>query len=366
VSRLRSAAAFAGLATRALKVGGGRLRPFKVTLVLTERCDCRCEFCFIWRKKKSPEPTPGEIETLLATAPSVSWVNLTGGELFLRDDVVEVVEAVRRALPHLAVLDFPTTGQRRDRILADVRRIASLGIPRFFVTVSLEGPPDVHDRLRGRAGAFESAVLTWSGLRRIAGVKPYLGMTLSSENAHLLPETLRSVRRLAPEARWRDLHLNVLTTSAHYYGNTASTMTPPAGLDDGVRRVLRARERAGGPTDWIEATYLRLLPAYLATGRSPIACRSLEASVFVAANGDVHPCTVYGRVLGNVRERTLYDILDGEEARAAREVVARDRCPGCWSPCEANPTIVASFPGSLLRRPASHAARRGVPENGRV
>jgi hypothetical protein len=55
--------------------------------------------------------------------------------------------------------------------------------------------------------------------------------------------------------------------------------------------------------------------------------------------------------LGNVKEAGLYEILDGEEARAAREVIRRDACPGCWTPCEAHPTIVAAAPESLVKRP---------------
>jgi MoaA/NifB/PqqE/SkfB family radical SAM enzyme len=362
MSRLASAAAFAGLGARALLAAGGGRRPFKVTLVLTERCDCRCAFCFIWKKPKTAEPTPADVEAWLAAAPALSWVNLTGGEMFLRDDVVDVVRAVHRALPHLAVLDFPTTGQRTERILADAAGIASLGIPRVFVTVSVEGPPEVHDRLRGREGAFDRALATFAGLRRIPGVRPYLGMTLSNANAHLVPATLRAARRRAPGVGLSDLHLNVYTTSGHYYANLDAPLARPRTLERAVDRVRRARERGRGPTDWIEATYLRLLPAYLATGRSPLPCQSLGASVFVAANGDVHPCSVYGRPLGNLRAQGLYEILDGAEARAAREVVRRDACPGCWSPCEANPTIVATLPASLLRRPASHALRRGRAE----
>ena len=35
-----------------------------------------------------------------------------------------------------------------------------MGVPKFFVTVSLEGPPSLHDRLRGRPGAFDAMVET--------------------------------------------------------------------------------------------------------------------------------------------------------------------------------------------------------------
>jgi MoaA/NifB/PqqE/SkfB family radical SAM enzyme len=294
--------------------------------------------------------TPAEIGAFLAAAPSIRWVNLTGGEPSLREDLVSIVEEVRRALPRLAVLSFPTTGQRTESIVDSTRRIAALGIPRFFVSVSVEGPPALHDELRGRAGAFDRAVATLRALREVPGVRSFLGMTLSDKNARLVPDTLRALRDRMPGLGWGDLHFNAFTLSPHYYSNLECGISPPTGIAEAIAPALRARERSLDPADRIEATYLRLLPRYLETGRSPIPCRSLRASVFVTAEGDVYPCTVWSRRLGNVLERPLYEVLDTAESEAARRTIARDACPGCWSPCEAHPTIVASAPGSLWRR----------------
>ena len=350
---LRDAAAFSGLAARLVATRLGSRRPFKLTVALTDRCDCRCRGCLIWKKKKGPELPPAAVGKLLASVETIRWVNLTGGEIFLRDDVVQVVEAVCAAQPRLAILDFPTTGQRTERILSDVERIAAMGIPRVLVTVSVEGPPEHHDATRGREGAFARAVETLVGLRRIAGIESYLGMTLTASNAAFVEATLAAVnaRRPSHAARvgWKDLHLNVFTRSGHYYDNVDSDVQAPAGEIAAVHEARRRREASASPTDRIEAVYLKLLPVYLATGRSPLPCRSLDASVFVDARGDVYPCTVYGRRLGNVYETPLASILAADEADAARAVIRADRCPGCWSPCEANPTIVASAPESLLR-----------------
>jgi len=351
MSPVPSLRAIAGLGARILGSRWSATRPFKVTLVLTDRCDCRCEGCWIWKKPKGREMSPEEIGAFLRDAPSLRWVNLTGGEPFLRDDIPEVVEAVCAALPHLAVLDFPTTGQRTDTILEGAQRIAALGIPRFYVTCSVEGPQPLHDELRGRPGAFDNVMRTYRGLRAMAGVKTYLGMTLTDRNAHLVEETLDAVREHVPDTSWRDLHLNVYTESGHYYGNEDAAIEPPRAVGEAVEKALRSREGSWDPTDLIEATYLRHLPEHLKTGRSPLPCKALRAGVFVAANGDVYPCTVYDRVLGNVLEQPLYEILGNKSSIDARDVIARDACPGCWSPCEANPTIVSSAPESLMRRP---------------
>ncbi|MDJ0973625.1 MAG: radical SAM protein [Planctomycetota bacterium] len=349
MSRARTLAASFGLGARVLATRVRATRPFKITLMLTERCDCRCEACFIWQKPKGKEMTPEEIAGFLSAAPSLSWINLTGGEPFLRNDIPEVVEAIVGALPRVTVLDFPTTGQRTEAILEGCARITQLNIPRFFVTCSIEGPPELHDQLRGRPGAFERLMRTYAGLKVMPGVTPYLGMTLSDRNADQVEATLEAVRDHVPDVGWRDLHLNVYTESGHYYGNEGGGLRAPASVTNAVRRALREREGSWDPTDVIEAAYLRKLPRYLETGRSPLPCQSMRAGVFVDAKGDVYPCTVWGKRLGNVLETPLYEILDADISVRARETIKKDACPGCWSPCEAHPTIVANAPGSLLR-----------------
>lgn len=346
----RAVRAQGSLAAAILRAHAGSTRPFKATLVLTERCDCRCEICRIWEKPKGREPSPDDVARFLRDAGSVRWLNLTGGEIFLRDDVEEVCAKAVEAEPRLAVLDFPTTGQRTERIVGAVTRIARLGVPRFFVSVSVEGPPALHDVLRGRPGAYDRMIETYRALRRVRGAKAFLGLTLSDRNADAVDETFRALAARLPGFSEREVHVNVATTSGHYYANLGANVRRPARPCAAIRRVLARRRARLSPTDWLESTYLALVPRHVATGRSPLPCRSLSASVFVAPDGTVHPCTVYARPLGNAWATPLPEILGTAEAADARAAVAADRCPGCWSPCEAYQTILSNLPRALLAR----------------
>jgi Fe-coproporphyrin III synthase len=347
---LRQARALVGLGAAVMRGSLGSKRPFKATLVLTERCDCRCEICWIWKKPKGNEPSPADVARFLRGAPSIRWLNLTGGEIFLRDDVVAVAEEALHAQPRLAILDFPTTGQRTERIVPAVERIASLGIPRFFVSVSVEGPPELHDRLRGRPGAFDRMIETYTALRRMRGVSAFLGLTLSDRNADAVDATMDALALRLPGFSEREVHCNVATTSGHYYDNLAAGVGKPPRARDALRRVLARRRARWSMTDWLEATYLSLVPRHVRTGRSPLPCRSLFTSVFVGASGEVSPCTVFDRRLGNAYEKTLPEILSTPQADEARREVERDLCPGCWSPCEAYQTILTNLPRALVTR----------------
>src|SRR5207247_9128561 len=142
-----------------------------------------------------------------------------GGEIFVRDDVAAVVAAALAAEPRLAVLGFPTTGQRTERIVPAVRRIAAMGVPRLFVTVSLEGPPALHDRLRGREGAFDRMIETFLALREMPGVHSFLGLTLSDRNAGAVDEAVSAVAARVPGLWERALAMHVATWTGHDYGN---------------------------------------------------------------------------------------------------------------------------------------------------
>jgi MoaA/NifB/PqqE/SkfB family radical SAM enzyme len=110
--------------------------------------------------------------------------------------------------------------------------------------------------------------------------------------------------------------------------------------------VVERHRRGGlGPVSLLERAYQGRVGRYLATGRSPVPCSALRASVFVDSRGTVYPCSIYDRPLGSLRENgyDLGSVLRAAEARAARADVVADRCPGCWTPCDAYPSLLTAF-----------------------
>src|SRR5262249_47422653 len=98
-----SAARLAAALWRAPRRGG----PLKITAVLTERCHLRCDFCRLWEAPDPGVPTATWIEFFRAN-PFLRWVNLTGGELFAKERLDELLDGIVAALPRLELLDFPT------------------------------------------------------------------------------------------------------------------------------------------------------------------------------------------------------------------------------------------------------------------
>lgn len=65
-------------------------RPTDASIILTYRCPMKCKMCNIWFNptKKDAEIKAADLRTL----PRLKFINLTGGEPFVREDLAEIVE----------------------------------------------------------------------------------------------------------------------------------------------------------------------------------------------------------------------------------------------------------------------------------
>ena len=323
-------------------------RPFKLTLIVTFSCDTRCKMCNIWKRGKQGVMTIPEVERFFDRNPYFSWINLSGGEIWTRPDMDELVAAILARSPDLFLLDFPTTGQQTERIVAGVEGILRSRLPKLLVTVSLDGPRGVHDEIRGREGAWDNAVATFARLRRLRSKRfdVFLGMTLSNFNQGQLFRTIESVREVIPDVALQEFHVNVAQTSSHYYENEEMERTRDECLAD-VATFLRRKGHRFHPVAWLERRYQKLSPGFLESGRTPLPCKALASSVFVDPRWNVYPCSMYDAPLGGLRERDfdLEGLWHEERTRALQREIAAGKCPHCWTPCEAYQTIL----GNALR-----------------
>jgi MoaA/NifB/PqqE/SkfB family radical SAM enzyme len=143
----------------------GRL-PAGVVYEATMRCNLHCEFCYVgtllniegeWR-----EELPLDVLRRAFPDREGLQVSLTGGEIFMRKDILDVMDVFREKG---YVCGYLTTNgtiitEERANALAD---LASKGFLKH-ISVSIDGPGEMHDRARGVKGTFER---TSAGLRRL-------------------------------------------------------------------------------------------------------------------------------------------------------------------------------------------------------
>jgi MoaA/NifB/PqqE/SkfB family radical SAM enzyme len=339
-------------------LGEGRL-PYKVTLVATYHCNFRCEMCSIWKKPSASEMTVAEVESFFARWSQFSWVHLTGGEVFMRRDIDDLATAIVERDRSLYLLNFPTTGWFGDRTIALVERILRLGVGRLMVTISIDGPKELHDRMRGLAGSWERAIETFRRLRGIRNrnFQVVVGMTLFAKNASFVNDTIAAVRSAVPGFDRTDLHLNIGHESPHYFANSGY-------LDGGkanpiVVAIEDHRAETGPawhPVRFLENRYQAFVADYYRRSRSPLPCTALASSCFIDPYWQLFPCSIWDRSLANLRDENfeLEQIWTRSRTRDTRREVIGQQCPHCWTPCEAYPTILGNLVNAVAyRRPPS-------------
>lgn len=356
IRRLGLGAAIAGANVRSPSL------PYKVTFVATYHCNFRCEMCGIWQKKSVDEMTPQEVGLFFDRWPQFRWVHLTGGELFMRRDLDDLVAAMQERCRSLFLLNFPTTGWFGDKTVSLVERTLRRGIGRLMVTISVDGPKALHEEMRGLPGSWDRAIETYRRLRGIrrSNFQTVIGMTLLAKNAARVDDTMDAIRAVIPDFGRRELHLNIGHESGHYYDNLGYRQ--PTHHGEVLRAVEDHRRQTGSalqPVAFLENRYQGLIAKYYETGRSPLPCTALSSSCFIDAYWNLFACSIWTEKVGNLRDARfdLGALWDSDRRRGLREEVVAERCSHCWTPCEAYPTIL----GNLAKAAFLSGARSTQP-----
>ena len=342
---------YLALAARAVGANFRRLPfPFKLTFCITFWCNYRCRPCKIWKMKPRDELTLDEIRTFFERSNRFSWIDVTGGEVSLRKDFVEICEAITGNCRDLLLLHYPTNGYLTDPIVRYTREVARMSQEKLIITVSTDGDEAMNDYLRGVDGGYLRQIETFRQLREIPGVDVVLGMTLSAANVDHFPKAFEAARREVPKLEYRDFHVNILHESGHYLHNDDLGLrrsVSPEALALATESYARLRGFGLNPVNFLERAYLRRVRRFLETGRTPIRCQALRASCFIDSWGNVFPCTIYDRKVGSLRDADydLAAIWRTPETRSLQKEIWDYQCPQCWTPCEAYQSIL----GSALR-----------------
>ncbi|HJY33457.1 MAG TPA: radical SAM protein, partial [Vicinamibacterales bacterium] len=203
---------------RFLQDGSGRADrlPSGVVYEATMRCNLHCDFCYVgdllniegqWRDELA-------IDALRTAFPEREGlqVNLTGGEIFMRKDILSVLALFEDKGYDCGCLTTNGT------IITEARAeaLAELALRGFLkhISVSIDGPRDLHDVARGQKGTFDKTTAGIRRLREAAGRKGApLRISINTTVAKESLETLDQMVDVASELGIEAIGLNHLMYS---------------------------------------------------------------------------------------------------------------------------------------------------------
>jgi len=322
--------------------------PYKVNFVTTFNCNFRCKMCNIWRKNTKNELNLNEIKRIFKNADFFSWIGLTGGEPFLRNDFVSVIRIIKKFSKNLYILNISTNGSNPEVIFKKVEKILKLNIPHTVVTVSMDGNKKLHDSIRGVKGSWENAIKTFKGLKELKNstLDVYFQYLLSPFNVGRFLETYNSLKDEINDITPNSFHFSLINSSDHYYSNINSIKFPKMYkkmLEEEIEKIIKLRKFSLNPKTILPSLYLKYAKLWVKKGEVPFKCQALKSTCFINPFGDVYVCVNRNEKLGNIREYD-YDIKKILKLKTTQNLKKKIcECQNCWTPCEAYQSILSSL-----------------------
>ena len=318
--------------------------PYKLTFVLTYRCNFKCQICRIWDNPFPKEFQISEIEKIFKNFKRLNWIDLTGGEITLREDIIDVINVIAHNARKLLIFHISTNGRRPDTAVLMAKAVLKANlIP--VINISIDGPRLINDQLRGVNGAFATSLETFKKLKKLSPHGHfYLSCTLSRHNIAHIDDLIIQLKQEIKEFNLSDIHFNLCHASSHYYKNkeiiSQGDLNPVA-----VMKYLTLSKNGQRIKIFFEDQYLKGMTKFLSGDKFPVPCQALNATCFIDPEGNVYPCGIYNEPIGALRDFN-YDInkiWHHEKTLSVRGEIIDKQCPGCWSPCEAYPAILGKI-----------------------
>ena len=303
-------------------------KPTDMCIIVTYRCPMRCKMCNIWQNptQRDKEITPREMEML----PNVKFINITGGEPFVREDLDEIIEVAFRKSPRVVI---STSGWFEDRVIALAKKFPNIGI-----RISIEGLSMKNDELRGREGGFDKGLRILLRLKSM-GVKDIgFGITVSNHNSADMLSLYQLSKAMGMEFATAAFH------NSYYFHKEDNFITNKDEVCSNFETLMRWQLAEVHPKSWFRAYFNMGLINYIHGNPRLLPCEAGMLNFFVDPYGEVYPCNGMEEKyrlesMGNIREvKTFDEIWYSERAQRVREKVRH--CPkNCWMVGTASPVM---------------------------
>ena len=301
--------------------------PTDASIILTYRCPMRCVMCNIWQ---NPTDAKDEITAKdLRTLPKLKFINLTGGEPFIREDLDEIVEECYR---HTDRIVISTSGWYEDRVIALANKFPSIGI-----RISIEGLSKKNDELRGRPGGFDKGLRTLLTLKQMDLKDIGFGCTVSNNNSSDMLSLYQLSLRLGMEFATAAFH------NSYYFHKDDNTITNMDEVCGNFEKLIEWQMKENHPKSWMRAWFNMGLINYIKGGRRMLPCEAGSANFFIDPWGEVYPCNglekkYWKESMGNIHNAPFTEIWTSEQAQKVRQCVRK--CPkNCWMVGTASPVM---------------------------
>ncbi len=316
------------------KQDGRSQNPRFITIKPTFRCNLRCSFCrYVANGQvfgKADYFREDEwIKLVDEVAPYKPYFAITGGEPLMFPGIGALLKRMQHHKLHVAMVTNGTLLERKAEELMES--------PPASLQVSIDGPKDVHDKMRMVDGTFDKA---FRGLKKLRDLKQELhsnkpaiaiNSVITGDNYRNMPRMVEVAAELGADVlqfqHFWFMTPGMVDSHNHQWGDCMPIDPEEMGTTDthGVDAeelfsIMQQVERdAPLPVVFYpelnreEVDIYYNAPETLIRPRTP-GCAWLQTAIF--PNGDVSPC--FNHVMGNIRDTPFMEIWNNQKFREHR------------------------------------------------
>ncbi len=307
-------------------------RPVQLTFFVTRRCNARCPFCFYLASDDTggdwqDELSLHEIGKISGSLGKLLWLAFSGGEIFLRKDLVEISQ-IFYAQNQPVMMLYPTNGLLPERIRDTMEEILKQCANSVVaVKISLDGVGETHDTLRKTPDGFDKAMNTYHLLEPLLDNYPNFELGINTvfcaDNQDTMDEIIDFVGALNNVGTHTISMVRGNLSDEHYkqidhrkYDRAIVRLEE--NLKNRTANVYRFRgARLKAAQDILQR---RLIHETILQKKRETPCYAGRLNLVLTETGDVYPCEILTTSFGNIRDYD-YDMRKIIRSRRAKEVI---------------------------------------------
>ncbi|MCB5264672.1 MAG: radical SAM protein [Candidatus Cloacimonetes bacterium] len=315
-------------------LGFPRLLPMNYTVSLLYTCNSRCSTCRIWKKKAENLTVEEYAKIFRSIGRSPFWITFSGGEPFLRRDIVEVISTIYRA-SHPRIINIPTNGLLVDTIVQKTAEIArACPKAQIIVNVSIDGIEEQHDEIRNVPGNYKKVISTFHKLKalNISNLSVGIHTVISRFNVDSFYSVANELMRLEPDSYITEIAEERVELDTIGLDITPGRVAYKSAIDYLIHRIKNEKYKGMNKiTMAFRIEYYNLVKEIMRDEKQVIPCYAGLASCHIAPDGDVWSCCVKAKSLGNLRDSKYKfgKVWWSKKAKIDRKSIHNKEC---WCP----------------------------------
>jgi len=293
--------------------------------------------CNIWQYKG---PAPLAAAEYLKVPSTLTSVNISGGECFLRADIAQVLVNIKKAAPR-AKFKISTNGfapaLMRKRLAEILKHIP---IKDIAIVVSIDGFEDKQIEVRRIPDGYKKNMESIQVARELGITDITIAFTAGDYNIDHLIKMYTVANDHGAEFTVAALH-----NSDHYFQITTNKIEQMGKFRDEFMKLIRAELKTWNPKRWVRAFFEYGIVHYLYKNNRILPNYAGRKAFFLDPNGFVYPADVSPKPMGNLKDYPDFQaMLDTHEAR---EVATQEANSPHWMVCTAR-TAIQTHPVKVI------------------